>query len=139
MSQCVAGRHLLQLSRANPVKWHSTYNPRIVSCVPDKAAYCQLCACAKATHCDTLQHTTTQHNTLQTLQHIATHCSVSRIVICVPVQKKHTATHCNTLQHTATHCNTLQHTATHCNTLQHTAVCRVSSFVCLYKRDVAHS
>ena len=23
------------------------------------------------------------------------------------------------LQHTATHCNTLQHTATHCNTLQH--------------------
>jgi len=29
---------------------------------------------------------------------------------------QHTATHCNTLQHTATHCNTLQHTATHCNT-----------------------
>jgi len=24
--------------------------------------------------------------------------------------RKHTATHCSTLQHTATHCNTLQHT-----------------------------
>jgi len=64
--------------------------------------------------------------------------------------KRHTATHCNTLQHTATHCNTLQHTkstlrvsrnreqiqhvkekthtidilqhtATHCNTLHYTA------------------
>jgi len=34
---------------------------------------------------------------------------------------QHTATHCNTLQHTVTHCNTLQHTATHCNILQHTA------------------
>jgi len=37
------------------------------------------------------------------------------------IRKKHTATHCNTLQHTATHCNTLQYTAIHCNTLQHTA------------------
>jgi len=49
-------------------------------------------------HCNTLQHTATQH----------------------------TATHCNTLQHTATHCsrslrygtlNTLQHSATLCNSL----------------------
>jgi len=35
--------------------------------------------------------------------------------------RRHTATHCNTLQHTATHCNALQHTATHSNTLQLTA------------------
>ena len=71
-----------------------------------------------AAHCNTLQHTAT-HDTLSyihyddtaTLQHTATHYSTLQ----------HTATHCNTLQHTATHCNTLQHTVTHYRTLQHTA------------------
>jgi len=87
-----------------------------------------------ATHCNSMQHTTTYCNILQLslccycrlragpwiVQHTATHCNT------------HTATYCNThgniLQHTyvatehaATHCNTLQHTATH-NTLQHTSV-----------------
>jgi len=57
---------------------------------------------------DTLQHTATH---CCTLQHTATHCNILQ----------HTATYCNTLQHTATHCNALQHTATHCSTLQHTA------------------
>jgi len=27
--------------------------------------------------------------------------------------RRHTATHCNSLENTATHCNTLQHTATY--------------------------
>jgi len=49
-------------------------------------------------------------NTLQTLQHTATHWNTLQ----------HTATDCNTLQHSATHYNTLQHTTTHYNTLQHT-------------------
>ena len=53
-------------------------------------------------------------NTLQTLQHTATHWNTLQ----------HTATHCNGLQRTATHCNTLQHTATHYNTLQHTTTHR---------------
>ena len=39
-------------------------------------------------------------------------------------QRRHTATHCNTLQHYATRCNTLQHTlqqpALHYNALTHT-------------------
>jgi len=57
-----------------------------------------------ATHCNTLQPTTTQ---------------------CVPtsapqLSQLHFVFDCNTLQHTATHCNTLQHTATHSNTLQPT-------------------
>jgi len=73
-----------------------------------------------ATHCNTLDHTTTHSR--NALQHTATYCDTLQ----------HTATHCNTLQHTATHScntpertathgNTLQHTATRCNTLQHTA------------------
>ena len=49
-----------------------------------------------ATHCNTLQHTATNYNTLY-----------------------HTTTHCTTLPHTAPHYPTLQHNATHCNTLQH--------------------
>ena len=99
-----------------------------------------------ATHNNTLQHTATHCNTMQThviWQHTAIHCkSLQRTAThCNTLQ--HTAIHCNTLQvsatqqqHTATHCNsryfllqtrnkascnTLQQTATHCNTLQHTA------------------
>ena len=54
-------------------------------------------------HTETLQHATTQHNTLQ---HTATHKHLSH--------KER-----NGLQHTKTHCNSnnaTQHTATHCNT-----------------------
>jgi len=52
-----------------------------------------------ATHCNTLQDTTTQNgHTTEELEPIATHC--------------------NTLQHNATHCNSLQHAATRCNTTE---------------------
>jgi len=90
-----------------------------------------------ATHCNSLQHiqhTATHRNTPQ---HTVTH----RNIMCerfdtlsVSTSMQLTATHCNSLQLTATHCNTLQHdvqdiwhfvslyfTATYCNTLQHTA------------------
>ena len=91
------------------------------------------CNTHTATHCSTLQHTTScmpyHRNTLQ--QHpqltvlLARHLAVSSCVL------QHTATHCNTLQQqltvplarqwttspcAATH--TLQHTATRRNTLQ---------------------
>jgi len=84
-----------------------------------------------ATHCNTLQHTTT-HCFLctmfphQELQHTATHYNTLQhtvsYVLCSLIKS------CNTLQHTATHdflCTMfphqdLQHTATHYNTLQHT-------------------
>ena len=49
------------------------------------------------THCNTLQHTATHCNTLNTRQH--------------------TATHDNTLYHPASPRTTLHHTAAHCNTL----------------------
>jgi len=69
------------------------------------------------TRSNTLQYTATQThidwtlycNTLNTLQHSATHCNTLH----------HTVTRCNTLQHIATHCthcNILQLTATHWNT-----------------------
>ena len=86
-----------------------------------------------ATHCNTLQQAATYCNVLQ---HITTHCNtLEHICIRRPSAhpaheghavrgRRHTATHCNTLQHTAKHCNTLQHTAIHCNTLQRTATYR---------------
>jgi len=39
---------------------------------------------------------------------------MGHVTLCTQIcKRKHTATHCNTLQHTATHCNTLQRTACH--------------------------
>ena len=96
-----------------------------------------------ATLCNTLQHSATHCNTLQTrcntLQPAACHRQgrLHRALLwnrrqsaayslrwsglfCRSLLLQHPATHCNTL-HTATHCNTLQHTATHCNALEHTA------------------
>ena len=63
-------------------------------------------------------------NTLQTLQHTATHCKHCNTLRCTPmcfllaprVELK------NTLQRNATQCNTLQHAATRCNTLQYTVL-----------------
>jgi len=70
-----------------------------------------------ATHCNTLQCTTTDWNILE---HTAIHCNTLQRTATRCNTLQHTATHCNTLQHTVTHCNILQHTATHCSTLQHT-------------------
>ena len=62
-----------------------------------------------ATRCNSLHHIATYKRTQNHSEYLA---------YVTPV-RKHTATHCNTLQHTATHCHTLQHTATHCYTLPH--------------------
>ena len=48
---------------------------------------------------NTLQHTTTQHNTLQRIWNFYD-AGPGYMTVC-------TATHCNTLHHTATHCNTM--------------------------------
>jgi len=66
-----------------------------------------------ATHCNTLQDTSTQGNTLRhchTLQDAGEGSLKTAEERCnnKPVQRN-----CDMLQHTATHCNTLQHTATH--------------------------
>jgi len=55
-------------------------------------------------HCNALQLTVTQCNTLQDWITFALFPYI----------------HCNILQHAAIHCNTLEHTAIHYNTLQHT-------------------
>ena len=69
-------------------------------------AYCNILQhAAAATCCNTLQHAATRCNT-----HIATRHDTSLPYQRWTFSKKHTATHCNTLQHAATHCNTLQHT-----------------------------
>jgi len=103
-----------------------------------------------ATHCITLQRTTTRCNTLQhtaihciTLQRTISHCNTYLASLGKEARSdqtlhtlQRTATHtehartkshdpttlCNALQHTATHCNALQHTATHCNALHHAAM-----------------
>jgi len=68
-----------------------------------------------ATLCNTLQHSATHCNTLDTLQHsghtatLWTHCNTLDTL-------QHSTTPHNTLQHT---CNTLQRSATLYNTLQH--------------------
>jgi len=59
--------------------------------------------------CNTLQHTTTHCNTLQTLY--------SSTMFVVSLQRKLQRTPQRTMQRTLQ--RTLQHTATHCNTLQH--------------------
>jgi len=67
-------------------------------------------------YCNTLLNTGTLWNTLQ---HTATHCTLSVFIsLGTSPALQHATAHCNTLQHTATRCNTLQHAATHCNTLQ---------------------
>ena len=70
---------------------------------------------------DTIQHSATHCNTLQTLQHTARHtrhCNTHYTPHCDTLQHtSDTATHCNT--HNTSHCNT--HNTTHCNTLQHTS------------------
>ena len=90
------------------------------------------CCRHKAQHYTARQYTITHTDTLQTLQHAATHRYIHAprffgddaepVEIyfgeCIPTHcnaQQYSATRCNTLQHTATHCNTLQHTATHCN------------------------
>ena len=66
----------------------------VLQCVRDLISW----SAHTATHCNTLQHTSTH-----TLQHTASShdpnnvCARLHLVI---------STHCNTLQHTATHCNT---------------------------------
>jgi len=75
-------------------------------------------------HCNTLQHTATQCNKLNTAQQTWSGVEKERMLLGFVTEhptSNYTATHCNTLQHTATHCNILQHAATHCNTLHHTA------------------
>jgi len=62
--------------------------------------------------CNTLQHTATHCNTLET-DRLADGGSGFGAG-----KTQCTATHCNILQHTAAHCNTRQHTATHGNTLE---------------------
>jgi len=95
-----------------------------------------------ATHCNTLQQTEAQGNTLHIMQH-ALVVGSGMVLIANADAMQHAATlqHCNILQHTATHCKvlyilqgalvvgsgmvliascyTLQPTATHCNTLHH--------------------
>ena len=119
------GEHsdVLQTSRANPVKWHSTHNKSNVFFTLQQYKHI-------LTHCSTLQPTATHYSTLQ---HAATHCNTlqhtaTRCRKCVPPPPRtfwpspsasSHAPHFSTLQHTAAHCNTLQHTATYCNTLQY--------------------
>jgi len=104
----------------------------ICSCTNGRHILCDLIAHWNGfSHYSTLQHTATNHITVQhshwvamnaseliALQHTATCCKTLQ----------YTAPHCNTLQHAATHCNKLQHisqhTASHCNTLHHTATHR---------------
>jgi len=70
-----------------------------------------------ATHCNTLQRTTTPVIALRAPWHVSlATCYLWQNGVSLALQ--HTATHCNPLQHTATHCNTLQHTVAHCSTLQ---------------------
>jgi len=75
------------------------------------------------------QYTITHTDTLQALQHAATHQYIhaprffgdgAEPLKSISVNAlQHIAMHNNTLQHAATRCNTLQHAATRCNTLQH--------------------
>jgi len=62
-------------------------------------------------HCNTLQHTATQRNTLHSMRPpsalLESHCIYEYVSL-------YTNECIVTLQHTATHCNTLQHTATRC-------------------------
>jgi len=61
-----------------------------------------------------LQHTATRVRTIHRIQ-TATQLRLCRIIAEAPFRILNNTV--NTLQHTATHCNTLRHTATHCNTL----------------------
>ena len=76
-------------------------------------AKCHLFLLYSATHC--------HYNVNAFLS--ALHCTILPPDFCVDVTLQHISAHCNTLQHnkkhTATHGNTLN---THCNTLQHTAL-----------------
>ena len=69
-----------------------------------------ICISLTATHCNTLQHTTTHYNTRQVDMY---------------------QPHCNTLQHTSTHCNTLHtwmsHAAHECVTSHMNALRHVES------------
>jgi len=74
------------------------------------------------------QYTITHTDTLQALQHAATHQYIHAPRFfgdgAEPVEiyfGECIATHCNAQQYSATRCNTLQHAATRCNTLQHAA------------------
>jgi len=112
--------------------------------------YCTFHLFKLATHCNSLQHTTTYYNTLQhtathchTLQQTETHCIARSLILprdlCSELSPLATLSQSNTLQHSVKHRNTLQHTEAHynnlaqlwlililllkkyCNTLQHTA------------------
>ena len=115
---------------------------------------CSLCVSALQQRNASLQHTALS------LRARCACCLQRTHVVFTPRKRKrkHTATHCNTLQHTATQaeahsvlkgsththnhmhlrnnkahprqCNTLQHTATHCNTLQHTATAHTRIITC---------
>jgi len=108
---------------------------------------------APATHCNTLQHTATESDTLHIIhpQHTATRCNTERHTayrlqkgMCKKRHPQHAATRCNTLATTATHCTSfaerdvqdtarhLQHAATRCNTLQHAATHAEKNNVCAH-------
>jgi len=99
--------------------------------------------CCKDTVTKTLQHTATNCNNYNTLQHTTTRMLACPLVPTPPpsthathisfwiarekeytsvqvLQHTDTAKYGDTLHHTATHCPMLRSTATHCNTLQHT-------------------
>ena len=117
-----------------------TYVSMVISLSISSRAPDRMWKCT-ATHCNALPHTTLQHSATHShiLQRTATRCNTPAQPTARSAESvnalQHTATHCNTLQHSATLCNTLQHTATHCkipaqptacstksaNTLQHTA------------------
>jgi len=100
-----------------------------------------------ATHCNTLQQTTTLYKTLQhstthcnTLQHTVTHCNTLQHSMCRGAYSRLTSSRgainidWNTMQHT---CNTLQHTTAHCNILQHSMCENVYSRVTSAKEQGA--
>jgi len=127
---CVVDSDIMQLPDARDTATYSATSCNILHILPPLSHTHPRYICS-ATHCNTLQHTATQHHhyrmlTLATsaLQHTATHCNTLQ----------HTATHCNTLPplshaqprylSSATHCSILQNPVTYCNTPQHTATHR---------------
>ena len=64
-------------------------------------------------HCNKLQHTAKQCNTLQ--QHVQQYIKSNLLIEASEAQPTTPPTLCKILQHTTTHCNTLQHTAPRCN------------------------
>jgi len=110
-----------------------------------------LCIAAKATHCNTLQHTATHCNTLQHIGHVAWYHFLQKGSILVGLSAKEPCScqsllqkssilfglFCKRVLFLSVSCakDTLQHTATHCNTLGtclHITFCKRALFLSVY-------